>query len=251
MNQLVPSTLTFSSSHQATMVQVSPDTPVAQIVTALGLSFPHALVLLNGGTAQLAPSLQLQLTAILQDGLAKLASQRQVTLMTGATDAGIFSLLGQGFAKWKRTAPCIGVCVDTLVAWQPPFDNLSETDERIPLEPHHSHFVVVTGKDWGDELTTMYTLAKYLSQHCAPLNIFAGGGSITIKEMLTAVKQGRKMILLAGSGRATDSVLAAYRGEKVTDERFETIARQGTIIPVDISQGTNALEKVVREVCHL
>ncbi|GEM_PF-7076454 len=277
MTHLETLTLSFSPNRQASGIRVSQDTPASQIATTLSqakavkkrgwqrlipsflnkspqaqndseeLTSPRAVIILNGGTAKLEPDLEQKIATILQDGLAQVAAEEKITLITGGTEAGIFAWLGQGLGKMGRRAPCIGVCVDTQVAWQPPLQNLSQEDKRSPLEPHHSHFVLVAGTRWGNESDTMYQLAKHLSQNCPTLNIFAGGGQICQKEMQKAIAQGRKMILLEGSGRTTDGVLAALRGEKVEDERLQTIAQQGDIVPFDMAKGAAALRTLIRQ----
>ena len=54
------------------------------------------------------------------------------------------------------------------------------------------------------------------------------------------------MIFLAGSGRATDAVLAARRGEPQADVRLHEIATQGQIFPHPISEPPATLANVIR-----
>ena len=60
------------------------------------------------------------------------------------------------------------------------------------------------------------------------------------------VEQGREMILLAGSGRATDAVLAARAGQPVDDPRLLRIAQMGEIVPFDIEQDFSLLDDLIR-----
>jgi len=280
MNHLETLTLSFPEKRQSIGVRVPQDTEASLIATTLSqskikltcwqrfishfltitsekqndlqndlLASPHAVVMFNGGTAELEPELHKKLNLILQDGLAQVAVEEKITLITGGTQAGIFALLGDGLGKWGRTAPCIGVCVEKLIRWKQPLLKTVK-DKQAPLEPHHSHFVLVDGKKWGDELNTMYTLGQHLSQNCPTLNIYAGGGKICKREMQTAVDQGRKMILLAGSGRLTDEVLKAHRGEAVEDERIKTIAQQGDIVALNMSEGPEALRKLIKQLLN-
>jgi hypothetical protein len=117
--------------------------------------------LFKWGTAELSDDLKADLSRLLADGLARVAAEYAITLLTGGTDAGIFSLLGDGLAKWERKAPCIGVTPAAPVTW--PGREKGDT----PLEPHHSHFVVVEGKEWGDETRTMYSVAQALGRDCS------------------------------------------------------------------------------------
>jgi hydrogenase maturation factor len=115
------------------------------------------------------------------------------------------------------------------------------------LEPHHSHFVLVEGEAWGDETETMYALIKEWGGACPTVAVFAGGGEVTLQEMRCNVEQGRKMILLAGSGRKTDAVLAARRGDSSLDTSVREIAAKGEIISFDLHGDARSLASLVRE----
>ena len=231
--------ISFSAHNAATAVHVDGRIPADRLVELLQLPPCRGLVLLNGGTAQLEADLAAQLAAVLADGLARVAAEEGLTVITGGTDAGIFHLYGQGVAAWGRTAPAIGVAVGPLVAYP------GHPGGEALLEPHHSHFVLVAGNAWGDETATMYDLAQALSRNCPSLAIFAGGGEIATHELLANVAQGRRLVLLAGSGRATDAVLAARAGHPVEDPRWEQIAATGDIVPVDLSTPPATLRRQI------
>lgn len=235
-------TIRFPNGNHSQVVQPAQPLPASQLAAALALPAPRGLVILNGGTARLDHDLEVVLQRTLADGLARLVAVESLTVITGGTDAGIFSLFGQGLARWGRTAPCIGVAVNSLVTWP------GNDQDEAPLEPNHSHFVLVAGQHWGDETTTMYDLAATLSQDCPSVAVFAGGGEIVIHEMLANIAQNRPMILLAGSGRTTDGVLAARRGDAVGDPRIAEIARLGNITAHDITLPPSTLCNLVREV---
>ena len=243
MAQLQLETTSFPNGSQARIVHVPLHTPARQIIAALELPPPRALLLLNGGTAKFPPELQGRLNEVIVSGLARAVAEAQITVISGGTDAGIFSLLGQGLAASGRSAPCIGVSVAGSVIWP------GKADGEAALEPHHSHFALVEGADWGTETATMYDLAAALSHDCPSLAVFAGGGEITVHEMQANVRQGRPMILLAGSGRSTDAVLAAQAGRVVRDPRVEEIARSGNIIPFNIDEEPEALHTLICRLC--
>jgi hypothetical protein len=233
-------TIQFHNGSQARALYVSRSTSSQQIIESLELPKPRALVVLNGGTVELKGLLQMRLRQLLQDGLACIAQEEGITLVTGGTNAGIFALLGEGLAKWGRSAPCIGVAVADLVRW--PIDPAGGES----LEPHHSHFVLIPGENWGDETMTMYDLVASLSHICPSLAIFAGGGEITKREMEVNVEQEREMILLAGSGRTTDTVIGAL--DTGDDSRLAEIAQKGKIIPFNIESQPSALSKLIRHI---
>jgi hypothetical protein len=224
-------TIRFANEQEALLVHVAQHTPADSIVAALKLPQPRAVICLNGGTAELDEGLNTGLRRLMVDGLARIAAENSITLVTGGTDAGIFSLLGAGLEKWGCKAPCLGVIPSTQVTWPGRSDG-GET----PLEPHHSHFIVVNGNDWGDETPTMYSVVQSLSQNCYSLAVFAGGGDITLREMQANVKQGREMILIAGSGRSTDAVLNIRDGSASSIDVLREIASQGRINRFDINE---------------
>ena len=65
----------------------------------------------------------------------------------------------------------------------------------------------------------------------------------TWREMQANVKQGREMILIAGSGRSTDAVLNIRDGSASSIDVLREIASQGRIIRFDIDE---SLEQFVQ-----
>lgn len=211
-----------------------------RLLIRLGLLPRQKLIVLNGGTANLDPELRKKLEDVLIDGVAEIAAKENITFITGGTNAGVFNLLGQGLQKWQHHAPCIGVCVKQLA-----YDNIPEQ-----LEPHHTHFVMVDGQGWGDERETMYHLIAYMARYMTVVNVYAGGGEMTIREMQTAVAQNCTLLLLGGSGRATDKVLAAYQGQPVDDNRLKEIAKHPKLYSVQINEGTQNIQAMLRKLLY-
>jgi hypothetical protein len=236
-----PTDITFPSGDHAQVLYVDQEASGSELIRALKLPAPRALVVLNGGTAALEPDLDERLAEILCQGLARVAAEDELTLITGATNAGVFKLLGAGLEQWSRTAPCIGVTVARRVSL--PDDVDSDTEQ---LEPHHSHFVLVDGDEWGDETVMMYRLVEALALDCPTISVFAGGGKIVLQEMQVNVEQGRRMILLAGSGRSTDAVLDARTNGAHGDGALARIARRGLIVPFNIHDEANAFRALLR-----
>jgi hypothetical protein len=245
----VPESIKFPNGNQARVVYAPQGAAIEPIITALELPSPRGVLVVNGGTAQLPPDLATRLSLLFQDGLARVAAEEQLTLVTGATDAGIFTLLGQGLARWGRAAPCIGVAVASLARLPeaPPAEQ-----EHVPLEPHHSHFVLTAGEHWGDETATMYALVAALSAQAPSVAVFASGGSIARNEALANVHQRRPIIVLTGSGRFADELGAVVRGEAAPakDDTAE-IARDGDISLFDLRQPPEQLAALVRQRLHL
>jgi hypothetical protein len=233
-------TIRFADGNQAPAVRMYRGAPSEEIVAALALPAPRALVILNGGTARWEHALQARLTAALADGLARVVAEDHLTVITGGTDAGIFHLFGEGLARWGRTAPCVGVAVAALVSYP------GHPGGEAPLEPNHSHFILTAGRHWGDETATMYAVAAALARDCPSLAVFAGGGEIALREMQANVAQGRTMLLLAGSGRNTDAVLAAAAGGPSGNADLDAVARYPGIAPAAVSDDPARVRATVR-----
>lgn len=231
----------FPAGREAQLLWTGKGASARLIIDALGIPPPRAVVGLNGGTARLDEELAARLETLLVDGLARVTAEEGLTVVTGGTDAGIFSLFGKGVEKWADRAPAVGIVPERLVRW--PGGGTGDT----PLEPHHSHFILVDGDAWGEETGTMYALLEEWSGACPTLSIFAGGGEVTLREMRFNVRQGRKMILLAGSGRTTDAVLAARRGERPRDALAGEIAAEGELIAFELHREAASLARLVRQ----
>ncbi len=215
---------------------------------ALGLSRPRGLIVLNGGTADLAPDLQAALRRILGEGLARVAIEEGLTVVTGGTEAGVFALFGEALDD-DRTAPCIGVAPAGLVTWpgrERPSGSPAGDEEPVPLEPHHSHFLLVEGDEWGDETDAMLALTEALSGGCPSLAVLAGGGAGARREVLAHLRAGREVIVLDGTGRFAERLAEAVAGRgEPTQETAEMVA-SGLITVVDAAEPPSKLADLVR-----
>ncbi|MGH9265913.1 MAG: hypothetical protein ACRD1D_14585, partial [Acidimicrobiales bacterium] len=161
-------------------------------------------------------------------------------------DAGIFSILGR--AMTNRSAPLVGVAPGRLVTWPGRAGSSGDADgSRVPLEPHHSHFVLVDGQAWGDETEALLGLSRALARHGPSVAVVCGGGPVTRKEVLGHVRDRRPVVVLAGSGRFADELAAAVAGEgqELHPETSQIVGRGAlTVCPIDA--GGEALDQAVR-----
>ncbi len=75
-------------------------------------------------------------------------------IISGGTQAGLFSLLGDVVAELRFAGPVIGVV---------PAGKINRPN-GTPLERHHSHVLLVDGATWGDETPTMLALCRELDR---------------------------------------------------------------------------------------
>ena len=201
--------ITFRDGATARVVEASGDVGGDDLLAGLELPPPRGTVVLNGSAAELDEGLAEQLAAVVgRPGLAGAAERERLTAVTGGTDAGIFSILGR--AMIARSAPLVGVVPGKLVTWPGGPDS---GGTRVPLEPHHSHFVLVDGDEWGDETEALLALARALGAQAPSVAVICGGGPITRKEVLGHMRDGRPVVVLSGSGRFADELVASVAGK--------------------------------------
>jgi hypothetical protein len=240
--------ITLAGGRNAIAVAAPADVPGEEAVVALALPRPHGVIVLNGGTTELPAELAATLRDTLGKGIARVAVEERLTVVTGGTDAGIFSLFGQALGD-DRTAPCIGVVPAGRVTWPErasPADRGPEDEELVPLEPHHSHFLLVAGDEWGAETEAMLSLADALGADCASLAVLAGGGAGSRREILGHVRAGRPVIILAGTGRLADELADVIAGGSPSDPETAELASTGLMSVVDNAEPSSTLAQLVR-----
>ena len=205
------------------------------------------MIVLNGGTAELSDGLGATLRRSLGDGVARVALEERLTVITGGTDAGIFSVFGQALGD-APTAPCIGVVPAGRVTWpgRTRATVAPGEEERVPLEPHHSHFLLVAGDEWGVETEAMLSLCQALSLDRASLALLAGGGTGARREVLGHVRAGREVIVLAGTGRFADELAGVIVGGSAPEPETAEIAARGLVTVVDGTGHGSELGELVR-----
>lgn len=178
-----------------------------------------------------------------------MAIEERLTVVTGGTDAGIFTLFGEALGD-ARTAPCIGVAPADRVTWparERPLDSEPGKEEPVSLEPHHSHFLLISGGEWGIETKAMLSLIDALSTKCPSVAVLAGGGDIARQEVLGHVRAGRNVAVLADSGRLADELADAIAGSPAGHPDTAEIAATALVTVVEGMAPPSALAELIRE----
>ncbi|MDQ3898134.1 MAG: hypothetical protein M3326_12990 [Actinomycetota bacterium] len=213
-------TIRFPTGVTACAVEAPADARGEDVLDALDLPAPWGAVVLNGTTGELDPDLAVRLAPV----LGALAARRP-TILTGGTDAGIFSILGRAAAG---DAPLVGVAPRHLVTWP----GGPAGSGRVPLEPHHSHFVLVDGDEWGDETPALLEIAAALCRRAPCVVLICGGGPVTAAEALDHVRAGRPVVVVEGSGRFADVLAGAVRRRTDTGAMAEIARGEVTVCPL-------------------
>jgi hypothetical protein len=241
----------FSGGRSALAVVAPADVSGAAVAGALQLEPPRGLIVLGGSTTELPPGVAAALSGSLGDGLARLAAAARLTVITGGTDAGIFALFGRALAK-ERTTTCVGVAPVGAVTWPGRGEDESvrlPLNELVQLEPHHTHFLLVEGTEWGTETEALIELAATLAARCPSVAILAGGGEGARQEVLEQVRRGREVLVLAGTDRFADELARAATNDAADaiDPRTAEAAASGLVTVLDLAEPQASLAERVRE----
>jgi len=236
--------IAFAPAWTATAVVVGPDVGGDDVLVRLGLRAAVPVVALTGSTTSGSADDPVLVDSIAL-GLGPAALDSGWHVVTGATDAGIFALLGRAAAAGGAVpAPWVGVAPLDLVTWPGRPPGPADLD-REPLEAHHSHLVLVRGERWGDETPVHVTLVDALASGGTGLVVLAGGGAVARTEIVSHVRAGRSVLVLAGTGRLADELAAVAAGGPTDDAELALVAASGRLTVCDASGGARAVAAAV------
>jgi hypothetical protein len=211
-----------------------------------------AVVVLSGGSSTMSEAKRRDLLAMFA-ALGALGRERRIVVGDGGIRAGITEAAGQARLASEGAFMLVGVAPAREIAPR----------GQTPVDPNHSHIVAVDdpalpadAASWGSETAAMYWLFNRFAEGRNSVAIVANGGGIALHEIAANVEAGRPMILIEGSGRAADAMIALLRGTMPPDGEVAALlarARQArvtrrpdlfTIVPV--TAGASGLLEALR-----
>jgi TRPM family ion channel len=223
--------ISFPNGNRALAVVPPLGTRATDLMRALGIPQPKALIMIAGGAARMDEHDHPNLMRLFTDGIAHTAATHNALVIDGGTQSGVMELMGQGIAKQQQRPVLLGISPAGNVTY-PGKTGHRVSSEEVTLDPNHSHFVLVETNEWGGETETMYELAKVFSEGCPSFAILINGGAIAKNEVLYNVRQRRPIIVIEGSGRFADEI-ARILHEKSSfdsDPDLTEITSQGKLI---------------------
>jgi SLOG in TRPM, prokaryote len=239
--------ISFPNGNRALAVIPSHSSPATDLVRALGIPKPRSLIMIAGGAAQMDEREHANLIRLFSDGIAHIAATRNALVIDGGTQSGVMELMGQGVAQQPQRPPLLGISPAENIIY-PGKTVHPHTAEQIPLDPNHSHFVLVDSNEWGGETETMYELAKVYSQSCPSVAILVNGGAIAKNEVLYNVRQNRPIIVIEGSGRLADDIVEVLRSMSTLDSDLDLreIMKKGKLHVFPITGSTEEFEQFIQ-----
>ena len=173
-------------------VRVADRGELADALRRLGLGTPRPVVALVGGAAGLEEGERLR--GVFADQLVPVVRRCGAAIVDGATDAGVVALVGRAHADDDAAFALVGVAVEALVR------------EEAEIEPHHTHLLLVPGSEWGDETPWLAAVAGALAGPRPSVTVLVEGGDIALADVEASVAAGRRVVVVAGSGRTADAL---------------------------------------------
>jgi len=242
----------FPNGNKAWAVLSPIGTHVKDLMRCLSIPQPRAIIMIAGGAAQMEKQIMSALSASVSYGVVHVASSLGALIIDGGTQSGVMELTGLGVAQQEHRPLLLGVTPAGLVSY--PGQSISKTcHQGTPLDPNHSHFVLVETDEWGGETDTMYELARAFSRNHPSLAVLVNGGDITRKEVLYCVRQKRPIIVLEGSGRVADEVAHALHDQSslLADSELVEIIADGDLYPFPVTGSTVALKQLMHRLLDL
>jgi SLOG in TRPM, prokaryote/SMODS and SLOG-associating 2TM effector domain 1/Protein of unknown function (DUF4231) len=199
----------FENGNRASLVGADVDSDPARLLAELGLEprRPRPVIAVIGGAASLGGESHIRAADVVAPAIVRAAELTGAAIVDGGTAAGIMAIVGKAVAERGDGRPTLlGVAPAELVAYPG-----AGSDERVPLEPNHSHFVLTPGEDWGAETGLLLRLVEKLAGGAPVAAVLVGGGSIAKAEAVAAVRRGWTLFVAQGTGGIADAVAARSR----------------------------------------
>ena len=233
----------FSNGNQARTISTPPGTPAGEIVSLLGIQVPQNVILIVGGALAMKQEINEKLLPLLLHGVVRPATSLGALIIDGGTHTGVMALLGRGVEQLQKKPLLLGIVPGDTVAYPGQGKSSQQTP---PLDPNHSHFVLVETDTWGEETSTMYELAQFLTRDRTSVALLINGGEIAMREVVYNVRQGRPLIVIEGSGRLADTIARGMRDAKfsASDPDLTEILADGDLHLFPITGSAQALEQL-------
>jgi hypothetical protein len=241
-------TITFDNGNHAFVVTAGCDTDAQTILKTLDIAQPHGVIMVFGGAKGLDDSRKARLTELFSDAIAPAAAAVGALVIDGGTQSGVMAMMGEAVARDGRRSHLLGIAPAGKITY-PGGPSEAGVADGAPLEPNHSHFVLVESEEWGGETGTMFELAQALNVPVATMLI--NGGKITGGEALQSVRNGWQLLVVEGSGRFADELSAAVRdGQLVRSAEVNEIVRSGRVALFHVDDPVEKLRDELRRMLH-
>lgn len=203
MSQFTHFTIDFANQNKAYALRdVPPDADPQAVLDALQLPACNGIITLMVGAGSMPDDIREATRLLFTQGLAPVAEDLKLIVVDGGTHAGGIMAMGDARHAINGTFPLIGVC---------PLGAVTVPDvppASWPLDPFHSHFVLVAGDAFGDECDLLPGLLRGRALPGAALLVNARTNSPLLpRELPLHARWADILIAVRHSGGAADALL--------------------------------------------
>jgi len=248
----------FHNGNTALCVTTAANAPASDVLNALKIHQPKALMIVIGGASELDNSLNARLKFLCNLGIASVAAEEEALIIDGGTQAGIMEMIGQAVADRGHRSILFGVAPSGAVNCPGgPID--SSLPQGVPLDSNHSHFVLIEGNNWGDETNMLFKLADELGKNIPVVTILVNGGEIAKQEAWYSTQRGWPLIVLKGSGRTAEAIATFWEKknahqwnvtESNLDPKFIEIIDKGDVHLFPLDGTIELFKKLLKQMLY-
>ena len=236
--------IVFQNGQTAQVLNLEPEQDLPSALVALDLTEPRPVLVAIGGASLISDEDLQRLQHLFSEVLAPLAEELGLIVADGGTDAGVMRLMGNGREEISGTFPLVGVSPVGLVKL-PNVENSST--ELTDLEPHHTHFFLVPGEQWGDESRWLARIASQIAGDCPSVTVLINGGSIALVDATENLKVHRPLVVIEGSGRLADEIASAVNHpDQEIRQEVAGLTQTGEITLFDLEDSFAQFKEILR-----
>ena len=191
-------------------MRVDDEDELAAALHRLGLTGSCPVVVVVGDAGGMSGAAAERAAPVLGDAVVPVCEELSAAIVDGGTDSGVMRLTGEAHAARHATFPLIGV-----VAAGTAQTHEGSAPDAAPLEPNHTHFVVVPGSSWGDESPWLTRVAVALAAGAPIAGVLIGGGPISAHDVEHLGVANIPVFAISGTGRLADEITSVGESDHV------------------------------------
>jgi len=172
-----------------------------------------------------------RLRMVFSRGIIAAAQRAGAVVLTSGLDVGPPSYAGIASRDRLYSVPVVGIVAKSSSSW--PGDERPKQLERQPLQPDHTHFVMLPSEDEASSINFRFKLAHHYTNYGALPSIafVVNGGVAALDGVLATVRMGWPVVVIKGSGGLADRIAEGKKdpGKFITDPLLTEILQEGNI----------------------
>lgn len=238
------SSLAFPNGNTARLITMPPDSLPYVLLEELELSPPKALIIIAGGTKDCDERQKSHLYQFGR-GIDRAASGIDAIIIDRGAGSEGMAIMEETAPYRRYNAPIIGIAHAGHVSY--PGD--PESDRDRPLDPDHSHFILVDEPERNQEIDQVYRFAEFLkmAENIPVITALFNGGKKERAQVLRSVRMESPVIVFKGSGGLADRIAESIENppDFMEDAELAEIVQEGEIRIFSMESSINALERLI------